>query len=250
MNLSPDGHYYLAAARGETVPSPYSRRWLLPEMLGSDPKHWAALTYFSLLLTPLAAYWYTDSWKAAALLCALPGVWRCSLRFPVLVDAPSFTLTLMTAAAVPHHPILGALLSVLSGGMKESNPLFAALWSCSPIPLFGIFGSSWLSKSAPPNAPWLEHPVQEALRLRAAIGLDASLYLRPFGAALLGLSVMTPQMAITLLVAHAQLFMAQDTIRLAVWAAPVLVIPAVAAIPSVLFPVALLITIFSIDRRV
>lgn len=273
--LSPDGRTYLHAGAGHPVPPPYHRRWLLPLILGPRPRRWAALTYASLVLTPLAAWGYFGTMGlagrerifAAALLSVLPGVWRCSLRFPVLLDAPSFALALLlataargietSAAAWPVAPLfaLGFVgVALLGGATRETVPIFAACWAWSPWPLVGLLAAGWWRKPAPlyERAPeWLTHPTRAAVKLRLALGLDASLYVRPFGAALAGLVGMpTPQVFVTCGLAVAQLAMAQDTIRLLAWAAPVLVLGAAKALPFALWPLAILVTLVQRDDRV
>lgn len=241
--LSPDGHFYLAAAHGLPVPSPYHRRWLLPRALGPHPSRWATLTRVSLLATPPAAAAYFAAapglrgWRlaaAVALLSALQGVWRLPLRFPVLLDAPSFVLALLTAAvAASPWPWASVAPALVLGAIREPAPLFAALWAWHPAPLVGLLASGWWRRAAPAPAgvPWLTHPVQAALELRRAVGWDWTLYLRPWGPAVVGLAAPSWQLAVTVVVAHLQLLAAQDTVRLVVWAAPVLVASAVGVLP-------------------
>ncbi len=262
ITISLDGYHYLRMASGQPTPSPYSRRRLLPWLLGPHPHRWAALTYASLLATPAVAWCYFGAigfvgWSrafAAALLCALPGVWRVSLRLPVLTDAPAFVLALGVAALAPAHPYLAALLSLPLGAIRETSPIFAALWAWHPAPLLGLLGARWFAPSCPPNEarePWLAHPFREAWAMRRRIGLDPSLYLRPWGVALLGL-VGAPswQMVATVALAHAQLFVAQDAIRLAVWCAPVLVARAAPMVPAAWWALAILVTALQKDDRV
>lgn len=222
---------------------------------------WAALTYLSLALTPAAAWLYFgargfEGWGrvfAAALLCALPGVWRVSLRLPVLTDAPAFALSLIVSALVPHHPWLAAALSLPLGAIRETSPVFAAVWAWHPAPLVGVLAAGWFRRSCPPDArePWLAHPSREAWAIRCRIGLDPSLYLKPWGAAILGLAgAPTWQVAAAVGLAHAQLFVAQDAVRLAVWCAPVLVMRAAPMIPVAWWAMALLVTALQKDDRV
>lgn len=258
MNISPDGWYYLDAAKGHRVPAPYSYRWLLPWLLGPSPERWALLTYLSLLATPVCAWYYFAAqgftgWRlffATVLLSCLPGVRAASLRFPVLTDAPAFALSLLvTALYLDGHPWLAMLLSLPLGALRESAPIFAALWAGHPAPLVGLLAAGWTRPQASGReVPWLAHPWREAFKLRLACGADGSLYLRPWGGALFGL-VPTWQTLLTFGIAHAQLFQAQDTIRLTVWAAPVLVANATNVIPPAFWPVAILVTALHVDPR-
>lgn len=238
--LSPDGVYYLRAVTGP-VPRPYAFRWALPWAIGEDPKQWRNFTRLYLALTPAVAWSYFGTmglagWTrafAVTLLCVLPGVWRTASRYPVLTDAPAFALTLATAHLVRDgHPWLAGLLALLLGATRESGPIFAALWAWHPLPLVGLLAAGWWRKHAEPDAAHLLHPIRSALALRHAVGFDWRFYVKPWGAALAGLAVAPSwQLAATLVVAHAQLFTALDTVRLAVWAAPVLVVAAVQVIP-------------------
>jgi hypothetical protein len=133
--------------------------------------------------------------------------------------------------------------------MRETGPVFAALWAWSPWPLVGVVAAGWWRRSAKSEESWLVRPVHAAWELRRRIGLDSSLYVRPWGAALLGLAGPSWQDVLTVLVAHAQLVAAQDTIRLAVWAAPVLVLSAAKLVPLAWMPLAVLATAIHRDAR-
>jgi hypothetical protein len=259
ITLTLDGFHYLRMAEGLTVPSPYSRRWLLPRILGPYPRRWAALTWASLALTPAAAWCYFASRGivgvqtifAVVLLSALPGVWR-AWRLPVLTDAPAFAMSLAVAALASRHPWLAALLSLPLGGMRESAPIFAAAWAWHPAPLVGLLAAGWFRKSSPPSPdePWLAHPWREAWAMRRRIGPDPSLYLRPWGAALCGLVGAPWQVWAVVALAHAQLLVAVDAVRLAAWCAPVLVAQAAGVIPAVWWAVAVLVTVIQKDDRI
>jgi hypothetical protein len=171
----------------------------------------------------------------------------------VLLDAPSFALALAVAAlAASGHPGAAAALALPLGATREAGPLFAAVWAWHPAPLVGLLAAGWwLPAGAPPvDAPWLTRPLRYCAALRWHIGLDASLYLRPWGAALAGLVAPSWQTGAALLLAHAQCLVATDTIRLAVWAAPVLVAGAARALPPGWWALALLVTAVQRDERV
>jgi hypothetical protein len=235
--ISPDGRYYLLAAQGFDVPSPYRLRWLLPAILGPEPEAWRALTRCSYIVLPFAAWLYFVDlpWRerlfATALLCALPAL-RISWRLPVLTDLAAFVLALSVAASAKAGawPVCAAL-SLILGAIRETGPVFAACWAWHPLPLLGLAFAGWWKRAANSNlAPWLAHPVREAWLVRRAVGFDAS-YVLPLGASLAGLyDCSVPSIAGTFLAA-AQLFAAQDTARLLVWAGPALVAHAAQVIP-------------------
>ncbi len=258
MILTLDSLHYLRSAEGMPVPSPYQRRWLLPYLLGPHPYRWAALTYVSFALLPATGALYFSALGlsgyrlafAALLLTALPAH-RFALRYPVLTDAPAYTLTLLTAWATLRAPWAALPLAFVLGAMRESGPVFAALWAWNPLPLLGLLAAGWFLPTCPPRAeePWLVHPFRGAWKMRRDLGLDGSLYLRPWGAALAGLTVPTWQMGATIAIAHAQLFAAVDAMRLAVWAAPVLCAAAARVIPVPWMALALLVTAVHQDTR-
>jgi hypothetical protein len=168
------------------------------------------------------------------------------MRFPVLLDAPSFALALLVAWSASSAPwYVSAPAALALGAMRESGPVFAALWAWHPLPLVGLCAVGWWKRAAPPPAhePWLAHPWRAAWALRRRIGLDSSLYVRPWGAALAGLCALSWQMAVTVAVAYGQLFQAQDAMRLYTWAAPVLVVAAAKVIPPAWWAVALVVTL-------
>jgi hypothetical protein len=260
IQVTLDGHHYLCAALGQRVPSPYHRRWLLPFLLGPYPGRWRVCTYLSFLAMPLVGAGYLHArglggWRlafAAGLLWALPAH-RFALRYPVLLDAPSYVLALLVAWSASAWPWWVTLpLSLVLGATRETGPVFAALWAWSPWPLVGLAAVGWWRPSSPADEarePWLVHPMREAWKMRCAIGLDGGLYLRPWGAALAGLVAPSWQIVATVIVAHAQLFAAVDAVRLAAWAAPVLVLSAAQVTPPVLWPLALLVTVLHREDR-
>lgn len=93
--------------------------------------------------------------------------------------------------------------------------------------------------------------IERELDARRRIGPSGSLYLLPWGAALMGLTAApTWQLVAALGLAHGQLLVAQDAVRLTVWAAPVLVAVAAKAIPQAWWALALLVTAIQRDDRV
>ncbi len=259
--LSPDGFFYLCAAKGEKVPRPFAYRWLLPAVLGDRPWRWVLCTALSLAALGPLAWGFFGTFGldgparlfAVALLLLLQGVTRTSLRYPVLTDAPGFALTLAAAWAARAGAWWAAgLLSLLAGATRESSPLFAALWAWHPLPLVGLAVVGWWRPRAEANRPWLENPVREALLLRRRLGLDGTLYVRPWGAAILGLALPSWQLGATLAAGYLQLLTAQDSIRLYQWAAPVLVVHAAHVLPLNTWPalafVALALSVTRDDR--
>ncbi len=91
------------------------------------------------------------SWQRALMFATLPGVWFCITR-PTTVDMPCMALAWGSSMAWARgmHP-LAIALSCASGCMHERGPVFAALYSLSPVPLVGLVAVQWWAKAAPPD---------------------------------------------------------------------------------------------------
>lgn len=234
--LTPDGVAYLDAANGKPVPRPYSLRWFLPRLLGTERERWAWTTRAALVVSAgLVAAWVGGDARqmltAAWLFVWLPGVFAVNVRFPVLVDAPAFAFALGAALMVRSGNYAGAvLLSLLAGASKESAPLFAAALCLNPLPLVGLLAPAWLRKSRPPTAaePWLSRPWSYAQAHRDL--LDWRRMLLPWGA----LAALAPMGAawdsatlaagFMLALGYTQLLRSTDDSRLYQLAAPAVIV--------------------------
>jgi hypothetical protein len=216
--LTKDGDRYQRMARGEAVPSPYSRRWLLPLVLGPSPLPWQVVGFVSMVAM---AVMLGDPVVALAFLL-LPGVGRFNMWAPVLVDLPAMALAMASARA--DSPLVQVALAVLSGACHERGPVFAAIYAWSPLPLVGMIGSRWFAPSAPADEEWLKHPVREAVKRHRGAWMDPVEMVAPWGA-MLPLFAMRPttQGLVALVVGYGQMLVAQDRARLFSWAAPVVV---------------------------
>jgi hypothetical protein len=122
-SISPDGHRYRALGAGERVSMPFALRWLLPRVCRDSPVRWRinALLHLA-VLPPLLAVWlrhwiHVDKLLVvgALLVCGLSGVWRITLRWPVLVDATSLTWAVGSAVAFQYDAwVLGVALALVS----------------------------------------------------------------------------------------------------------------------------------------
>lgn len=231
---SPDGHWYLTAANGQPVPTPYNRRWLLPLFL-KEPKSWFVWTscFFvlaCLLMLPLK----TSVMTAVCGTVLFAGLVGTSLNFvfPVLTDMTAMALALLAAwCAAAIHPLLGLAVAIVASASKEPAALFAALWAHEPLLAIGVTGAvpGLLAPTieAPLTQPWLKMPVTYARGARDIF--DWKALLLPLGA-LVPLTVLGWSSANLGLwelaavgLAFAQLFTAMDTARLTWWAAPILI---------------------------
>lgn len=242
MDLSPDGHRYIAATH-QRVARPFHYRWLIPLLMrNAKPTTWQWLTRLSLLGLLPATFWYVGAgWHglaAAACVCGLSGVWKINHRLPILVDAPAMLVALLTACLLQNGFWPLALPLILIGAAtRETTPIFAALFAWNPLPLLGlaVVGARHLQAEGPDvldtEARWiLDHPRLASKKYHA--GMTFATWVLPWGAGLLALGHISPQLALTLAVAYAQCAIATDTIRLYQWSFPVVLAAAVSGVPT------------------
>lgn len=204
-------------ARGERVPSPYSRRWLLPWFIGDYPEAWKTVNYLSIAVSAIFVYLMYGIWAGIGFLC-LPMVtlWKW---IPGLVDSAGFALALGSVYAFhAGHLWVGMGLALLAGATKESTPIFIALWAWEPMGLIGLLAVKWWG-SAPPDAWWLGSIRTVYARMRSRHHWnDFITIVAPWGliiglAGLGGINVW-----LCLVIAYGQLLIATDEIRLFQWA--------------------------------
>jgi hypothetical protein len=255
-SLAPDSAYYLDAGAGKRVPIPFAYRWFLPFALGTVHNRWRIVTLAAIGIQGGALAVYAHDLRAVILVGFLPALWRFSLRHPILADAPAMAVALCGAATwtvLPHTwptILLLLTLSLLAGGMRETAPVWMAIYCWSPWPLAGLLAvlpGALKARKVDPTSDniWIQHPVESALKARRGHWLAWQLVAVPWGV-LLPLAVWhaTPRVWLALALAHLPWLATSDWNRIAAWAAPVL---AVAALSwhSDLWPLLLLIHVFN-----
>lgn len=182
MSLTPDGARYLAASR-QRVARPFHYRWLLPKLCGERLTNWRAVQVASLAGLVVAAWWYGGTgWRglfvaSCAVGCA--GVWKFNRKHPVLVDLPAMCIGLFAAAAAQHGLWWLAIpLVIVAGCVKETTPVFAALWAWSPVLCIGLVPPAFraLQRAGDDvldaeNAWILRHPIQASRKYHAGFPL-------------------------------------------------------------------------------
>lgn len=242
MRLSPDGVRYLAVAEGRRVARPFHFRWLIPRLCGVRPANWRAVQVATTVGLIPAGWWYGGfGWRglfAGLSVIGLAGVWKVSFRFPVLVDAPAMFFALIAAALVPVNVPVAVAVACVAGATKETAPLFVALWSWCPWPLVGCALPALRACQRPghdvlddENRWILNHPWKASRKYHQGRWFDPTLWLAPWGALLAGF-VTDLQTAATVAVAYAQTAVATDTVRLYMWAWPVLAVNAADRFPT------------------
>jgi len=251
--MGPDATRYLIAGRGGPVAKPFHLRWFLPWLCGDDLARWRVVWWASwpLLAVSMAVLgWQTSgSWwvglAAASLVCTLPGVYGPSVVRPVGVDLPAMALTV--AGVVGIHlggvaVVPGVVLVGVAAAIKESSPVWAALWAWHPLLLVGLLAPLirsvfWRPKldqvTMTPNLLEVhEHPVRTALAAHSGQWRDAWVMVAPWGICLAALYAPSWQLVAVLVVAYLQLVVATDTVRLLHTAAgPAVALAAAQVIP-------------------
>lgn len=256
MSLGPDAVRYLHLANGVKVARPFHLRWLLPKLCGTEVAAWRAVRLGSWPVLAGAAFWWAHNngfgWQAAitvaVLLLALPGITGPDAVNPVGVDLPATAIGLVAAALFDAgHPaaIVAAFICVIAAAaIKETTPIWVALWCWSLIPLAAL---------AAPAARWCwvrwrhlegpdplggqfqqiaDHPIRAGIAAHRN-WRNALIMVAPWQVTLIALYQPTWQVVVALAVAYAQLLVATDTVRLVQHAAgPVMAAAAVTHLPT------------------
>lgn len=247
--MGPDARRYWHAGAGHRVARPFNLRWLLPSLCGQRlglwwtawALGWVHLACGVALLSKLDR-WHTIA--AAALVVALPGVLGPAVVRPVGVDLPAMGWAAFGAGMITHgHVAIGVAMIVVSAAMKETMPVWAALWCWSLWPLVALLAPAVAflvvrSELDPITAlPALkavhDHPIRTAIEAHKGRWRDAWLMVAPWGVCLLALHDPSWPLAACLVLAYAQLLVATDSVRLFQTAAgPSVALAAAAVIPT------------------
>ena len=256
--LGPDASRYILAGRGVPVARPFNLRWLLPTICKDDLRRWRAVWVCSWVVAAAGMVWWCwdlgieRAAAAAVLLLALPGVWGPQVVRPVGVDLPAMAVAIMAVACFDHGlwPV-AVLLILVAASIKETSPVFAAVWAWHPIMLIGLIVPAvvWFVRkpqidqvtAQPLLRRVYEHPVITALEAHRGRWRDAWLMVAPWGATLAALYRPSWQTLLILVLAYAQLLVATDTVRLLHTAAgPVMALAAAQVLPLQLLPLILI----------
>ena len=153
---------------------------------------------------------------------------------------------------LPINIYASIIVAMLSGMVRETSPLWAAIYSFNPLPLLGLIpvavrllfkrGGDVLDAD---NAWVLKHPFKASKQFHEDRWTDPLLMFTPWAGLILGLGAMSWQLAIALIVAYAQLLVATDSVRLYQWAAPVVCIACVQFVPGALLVFVVLSVVFN-----
>lgn len=253
MMVGPDAARYLHAGNGGQVPRPFHLRWLLPTMCGTSVTGWLWVWTLSWPTAAVGMVWWQHNtgagiWQAAAaaaLLVGLPGILGPQVSIPVQVDLPATALTLLGCALMtlghPAQHIAGLLAITAAACIRETAPVWAALWLATPLPLLALAAPvvAQLVRTSGPDPlgdrfqQIADHPIRASLEHHAGRWRDGWLLVAPWGVCLVGLIDPTPMLIVTLTVAYLQLLVATDSVRLYQHAAgPALAAATAANIPT------------------
>lgn len=249
--IGPDAARYLHMGRGGDVPRPFHLRWLLPKVCRSDIRRWWAawVAAWAIAAGSMFALCVSHGWQVATaatvLLLGLPGILGPSAVIPVGVDLPATAMTLAAVAVGSHCWPVAVLLLVVAASIKETAPVFAALWVWAwwPLPVLLLPLFVHLTTTAGPDPlgakfqAIADHPIRSAVAARSGRWRDGWLMVAPWGVCLLALGRPSWPLAAVLAAAYLQLVVATDTVRLVHHAAgPVLALGAATVTPTHLLP--------------
>jgi len=259
--LGPDAQRYLAAGDGQPQTRPFHVRWVLPALCGTDLRAWWLVYCLSWpMLAAGTVLWAVHGdlsgiriGAAVLLILGLPGILGPSVSIPVQADLPATALTAigtgLILSPIRWVQLVGWATLLLATNIRETVPIVAALWLWSPIPLILLVSVAitwWIrpqvASSGIPEWDWIAaHPIRAGLKYHAGRWRDARLMVVPWGADLAAIGNLSPRLALTLIVAYAQLFVATDSVRLYQHVAAIpMTIAAVTFIPTAWLPVALI----------
>ena len=145
------------------------------------------------------------------------------------------------------HAVAGVAVVAVAACVKESAPVWAALWSWSFWPLLALVAVVVRLISSKPGPDPLgarfeeiaAHPIRSALAAHRGQWRNAWVMVAPWGVCLLALTDVSPWLAVTLVVAYAQLVVATDSVRLYQHGAgPVMAAVAASVVPVAWLPLA------------
>lgn len=250
VRLGPDATSYWLLADGQEVSRPYHLRWLLPTVCRHSVGAWWVVWFGSWFLVVAGfALWRAEAgdpwWLVAAgvvLLCGLPGVLGPPEVIPVGVDLPAMGMNLIGVGCLEAGlwPV-AVVFFLVAAAIKESSPVWAALWSWNPVPLIALIAPTVravlvrpasVSPLGPKFDEYTRHPVLTAWLFHRGRWRDAWLMVAPWGVCLVALVDVDWRLVVVVAVAYAQLLVATDTVRLYQMAAgPAVAVAAAAAIP-------------------
>lgn len=253
IRLGPDSARYMIAGQGVPVARPFNLRWLLPTLCRNSAKRWWLAWALSWPIAAAGMAWWGFEtglvWQqfiaAPVLVLSLAGVWAPSVCRPVSVDLPAMAVSIVAVAALQAGWWPLALVLILAAAsIKESAPVFAAVWAWHPILLVGLLVPVVVSLVRKPSMDEItggamngvlkhvhDHPIRASWEHHVGKWRDPRMVVQ-WGACLAAFVEPSLRVVAVTAVAYAQLIVATDTYRLVHTAAgPLLALVAVQVIP-------------------
>lgn len=262
QSLTPDGHRYLALARGQPLPIPFAFRRLAPAICSDSLGRWVAWSAGHAMALPLLVAIWLETWGLSPvrsafgglMILGFPGVWRIAMRAPVLVDASGLAWATAAATMTRLHWWPAALMVALgAGAIKESAPVFATCFALNPLPMIGLgvplmirlLGRTGPDVFGDEDILIFSNPLRASMKAHAGLWTRPSVMLLPWGCGILGLATLGGShwllVLLTIGVSYSQLAIATDTVRLYQWASPAVALATAAVVPACLLPAALVV---------
>ncbi len=260
--ISPDGVRYLYLAEGNRTVFPFQHRWLMPKICKTEIFRWRVVTDIcSLLFIPfMGAILFLHGASLVACISGalsitgLAGIFTFNRKYPILVDAPAFMLLLLSyifflLGGYWYWGFLG--LSILSGCIKESGPLyligltldpFAAVGFLSPL-LIKIFIKEGENPDSVKHLPGIDGSLSYVADMRT--WRDPKQLLLPWGGLVSAALFPSTQLLVSLFLGYAPMIKVTDTVRIFQWASPAVIIAVFTNIPDYACLPLLLTTIFN-----
>lgn len=266
-----DERRYLSMHKVPHVAVPFSLRWLLPMITRGNRTAWYVVSLTCAVMLPVAVYAYaltrglsTEGALAAGVALTALSNYRLMWVLPGTTDSAAMLGAVTSAAMLStgeiEWVIAGYALAAVFAACRESVPVFTALFAWNPIVLFTLVVPLivWSVRRLIDNPDNIDQlgdptggigsPFATGRKFHAKILTNSTVMLFPWGIGLFALVEPTIQLAATALAAYAQVFVATDTTRLYMWAAPVVLTIAVTLIPVSLLPAALVLHFFITPR--
>lgn len=263
--VTPDGQFYLAMGRGESVPRPYSLRTVANYL-----RHWEGVTIVAFIVTVVGLYWWastmydpTTATVACGLYGALPSTRRL-LVWPVLLDALTQACIIAIAVLALYSPLLALFAAVCCMVVHERVPVWGAfmVWVTAgwvALPLFAVAVAYVIYKARHEamdthpmehSVDWLRDPVGTCIAHHKVHLHDWRMWLLPWGAALVWMLKPTPEAMAATALSYGSLIVSMDRVR-TYQAAPFVVVAAAACVlpPELAMP-AIVATSFIPDKVV
>lgn len=241
---TPDGRRYIS---GNRLAMPFSLRWLLPSVLGTNRRAWDIVTLSSVFLIPVAFYYYltitgfseTKSLIGCALVCGLNGVVLMNYVGKYLTDGFGMLCMILSMIGFQYGIIYGVLFSLIGSMANEKVFVYTALMSFNPYALIGgvaVLLRYVLYKHAESDYlggdAIIKNPLKTGIELHKGFWFSFKRSVLVWGVCIIACMNIDIHLGVVLLVAYGSILLATDSTRLFMWAFPLVVIASLSIFPE------------------